>query len=740
MSDRASVAVLGAGIVNPVATTLEEFAAALMAAKPRLSKLVGMPIPRGKDAVGLVHEDAFAGSEKAFLMASAAMREAIEASGLDLRSLADIGVILATMAGESHAAERHYAELAGDEASNDTLRAAVASYPNGALLQRLCSTFGLRGPRFVVSNACASGNIAIGLALDYLRTGKCKAVVVVGVEVVKPSMQWGAERAGFVGSKLAPFHPERDGAVLGEGAAAMVLADAGLAADARGLGWIEGFGCVCDRGAAPITLAEDGSGLYRAMQLALKDATRDREQLEYVNAHAPGTRMIDAIECGAVSRLRADGKAVLINSTKSITTHLAGAAAITEVIATLVQMRDGFVHGNAGLDRHDPALAMQPLGEASVHHRVNVGLSNACGGGGLNTSIAISSTHRVPNLAADVGRLADAPLAITGVGTLQDARFRWHDAPPSGDLPASRLGDFDVYRYYPVESNYHYMNRAAQLAAAAGAMALTDAGVAPHALPCPDDRFAVIFGTCLGGAPQASEVLCRGLSKNAHAITPNMSLDHGIHLGAALVCRHYGLTGTTYTLTGSRRSGLQALEVAALSMQTHRADVALVAGYDAHDAFESSIASRLLDAPEPADAAGALVIETMERAGSRGAPIRARLLDVRTLSEPADTSTPELSLAHKLSQWLAVHKPERIYLAAHAPRRHQSWMQQALDACDGPSAYLTLGEDRPDPRAGLGMMAIADAIASSTKAAVVAPGADGTVIVALVDARPEALS
>jgi 3-oxoacyl-[acyl-carrier-protein] synthase II len=736
MSDRASVAVLGAGIVNPVATTLDEFAAALMTAKPRLSKLVGMPIPRGKDAAGLVHETAFAGSEKAFLMASNAMRQAIAASGLDLSSLADVGVILATMAGESHAAERHFAELADAEASSDALCAAVASYPNGVLLQRLCTTFGLRGPRFVVSNACASGNIAVGLALDYLRTGKCSAVVVVGVEVVKPSMQWGAERAGFVGSKLAPFHLERDGAVLGEGAAAMVLADAGFAMDSGSLGWIEGFGCVCDRGAAPITLAEDGSGLYRAMQLALDDAARDREQLEYVNAHAPGTRMIDAIECDAISRLRADGKVILINSTKSITTHLAGAAAITEVIATLLQMRDGFVHGNASLDRHDPALAIQPVGEASVHHRVSVGLSNACGGGGLNTSIAVSSMQRVPVAPATVAMPVNAPLAITGAGMLQDPGFVWRDAHAAGDHPESRLTDFDVYRYYPIESNYHYMNRAAQLAAAAAALALAESGVAPHALPCRDDRFAVIFGTCLGGAPQASEVLCRGLLKNANAITPSMSLDHGIHLGAALVCRHYGLIGTTYTLTGSRRSGLQALEVAALSMQTRRADMVLVAGYDAHDAFESSIGSRLFDAAEPADAAGALVIETVERARDRGIPIRALLVDVCTLSEPVGAFEDERSLARRLTRLLAVHQPERIYLAAHGPQRHQPLMRQVLDERDGQRTCLTLGDSIPDPRAGLGMMAIADAIACSTKAAVVAPGSDGTVVVAIIDARP----
>lgn len=737
-SEAAGVAVLGAGVVNPVAATLEGFVDALSSARARVGVLDGMPIPRGKALAGLVSDAAFDGPEKAFRMAHAAMAQAIDASGLDLSALDDVGVILATMGGESHAAEQCYATLDTSSAIDDAARAALGAYPNGVLLQRLCASVGVLGPRFVISNACASGNIAIGLALDFLRAGKCKAMIVVGVEVIKPSMIWGAERAGFVGTRLAPFHPDRDGAILGEGAAALVLAEPALAGHAPALGWVDGFGSVCDRGAAPITLAEDGSGLYRAMQLALDDAARGREQLDYVNAHAPGTRMIDAIECGAIARLRGIGEPVLVNSTKSITTHLAGAAAITEVIATLVQMRDGFVHGNAGLDRHDDALALRPVGTASVRHAFAFGLSNACGGGGLNTSVALSSAaNGQPRRHAFAPR-ADAPLVITGSGAIAADGFCWRPVGEDGPRPAARLGEFDIYRHYPVESNYHYMNRAAQLAAASSADALRRAGIAPDTLPCPDDRFAAIFGSCVGGSPEASRVMCDGLRTNPSAITPSMSLDHGIHLGAALVCRHFGLTGTTYTLTGSRRSGLQALEVAGLSIRAERADAALVAGYDAWDPLEAALAPHLPGRAEPADAAGSLVLETAERAEARGARALARLLDVRTLSgrDAADGARP--ALAEQLGRHLAQYAPDRVYLAAHEAGRYLPLLTRALDICGHAPACLALGDGSPDPRAALSMLAIDDAIARGATSAIVAPGADGTVLVAIVAATENA--
>ena len=723
-----AIPIVGAGIVNPVATGVPEFMRALWAALPRLSKIQHIPIPRGKSTVGLITDPAFDGPDKGLKMAVAAVTEALAASGVETNEGSSIGLILATMFGDSHAAENAYPELlgllAGDSVEVERLYEAVRVYPNGALLASLRRHFGFHGPGLTVSNACASGNVAVGLALDFLRTRQCKAVVIVGVEVMKAVTLWGAERAGFVGNALLPFHINRDGAILGEGAAAIVMARPEIVAPERAMGWVSGFGSVCDRGAAPITLAEDGSGLLRAMQLALRDAGRSAEDVDYVNAHAPGTRMIDAIECGAIARLCGRNTArVAVNATKSITTHLSGASAVTEIVATLLQMRDGFLHGNASLDHPDPALALIPAGTATTARRMSFSLSNACGGGGLNTTIALSRAE--PPVPAEPRQTPEwqlEPLIISGAGLVCDSHLTWRPASQRGDaVESGTLRGFDIYAHYPPESNYHYMNRAAQLAAAAAAKALDDAGIGQGRLPCPDDRFAVIFGTCLGGAPQASKVMCDGLRNNAKAITPNMSLDHGIHLGAALVCRHYGLTGTTYTLTGSRKAGLQALEVAALSIQMGRADAALIAGYDAYDPFEAALADRLGFAGPVADGAGAIVLERADNARRPGAPTRARLIDIKTFSATS-----------LLGDYLATQEWDTLYLATHRPAQFRHEMERALEIAGDRREWVTLAEGSPDLRAGLGVLALIDAIRRGIPAAIVVPDLHGGVTSVIV--------
>lgn len=725
------VAVTGIGVVNPAATGILAFEKALRTSQPILSKLEGVPVPRGKATVGLVTAPQFEGDDKGFRMASSAAAEALNASGLCFAAKQKTGLILATMAGDSHAAENCYAELKQAVENNKTvdpaLVDAVRAYPNGDILEKLCKELGVHGPRFVVSNACASGNIAVGLALDMLRSGRCENVLVVGVEVMKLSMLWGAERASFVGTALRPFHTERDGAILGEGAGAIVMSKHSVSTKKTPVGWIEGFGSVCDRGAAAITLAPDGSGLERAMMLALQDSKRSAAELEYVNCHAPGTRLIDAIECSAVARLGDKlVESLAVNATKSITTHLSGAAAVTEIIATLLQMNNGFVHGNAGLDSPDPALDLTPQGANSTERDFSFGLSNACGGGGLNTSIAVS-TKPVASTDSAVSDIPATQLVITGSSAVNSPLYRWfpRGTDDNSQKPDARLSDFDIYQDYPLESNYHYMNRAAQLAAVAGSRALQSAEIGSDSLPCANDRFGVIFGTSVGGSPQASQVLCNCLITNPNRMTPNMSLDHGIHLGATLVCRHFDLTGTTYTITGSRRSGLQALEIASLSLQADRADAALVGGYDSNDEFESLLAPSLGQKGIPADSAAAVVIE---RAADAKGTVQSQLIDVSTLSGLSDYSPYNSStLAHKLGTYLASHPWEVLYLATPQPALYQRLVEQALELVPGQRDWLQLADDLPDQRAGLGMSALVEAIGSGRPAAIIAPGSNGVI-------------
>jgi 3-oxoacyl-[acyl-carrier-protein] synthase II len=596
------LAITGIGVVTPVGVGIRPFLESLQVGRQGLSKITGVPVPRGKNLAGMINATEFNGYDRSYRMAAAAATEALESAHVEFGNGEQIALIVSTIAGDSKSAEDLYPRFMKAMTPDSDMVRALRLYPNGSLLKSLGDKFGIWGPRLVVTNACASGNIALGIALDLIRQGLCRAVLVVGVESIKLSMIWGAERAGFIGHALRPFHRLRDGSILGEGAGAIVIENVDEVSKRPLLGWLEGFGCVCDRGAAPITLLEDGSGLRRSMSLALADAGRHPEELDYVNAHAPGTKLIDLIECKAVAELCGDHTPrVAINATKSLTAHLSGASAIVEVIATLLQMQEGFLHPNVGLDDPDPALAVSPVGPQRVSRSVTCALSNACGGGGLNTSVLITRPDHMPSLRTQTAQQRGQPFVVTGLGRISLGSFEKGELLGADRVVADDLGRltwFDIYRWYPKDTNYSYLNRAAQLGAAAAAIAIAEAGLDKPNRPYADDRIAVIAGTFLGGGPEASEVLCHGLLTDPDAIRPSMSLDHGLHLGAALVCRYFGFTGPTYTLTGTCVAGLQAVAIAQELLLSNRADVVVVVAYDALDSVTEKAWTLLPNCPE----------------------------------------------------------------------------------------------------------------------------------------------
>jgi 3-oxoacyl-[acyl-carrier-protein] synthase II len=662
------VAITGAGAVTPLGIGLAPLLDAMRIGRQGVSHLEGVPVPRGKSAVGLIRDSRFDAPDRVCRMAWEAARQALETVRERLGDGEDVALLVATVWGDSRAAEELYPEFAAAGRPSAELLRALRLFPNGSILNSLGNELHLFGPRLVVSNACASSNIALGLARSMMRFGHCRAALVVGAESVNLTCIWGAERSGFIGRELRPFHRQRDGSVLGEGAAALFLERSEDAPPNQVLGWLEGFGCVCDKGAAAITLLEDGSGLRRAMGLALEDGGRIPSEIEYVNAHAPGTPLIDRLECQAVADLMGShASQVVVNATKSLTTHLSAASAVTEVIATLLQMRHGFLHPTARLDDPDPELAVRVVGLAPLQRPVTRALSNACGGGGLNTSVLVVAPQEPPPARA-VRTLptAERVVVVSGIGSVSalgaGASEVWRR--PKAGAGAGRLEEFTIDRWYPPETNFSYYNRAAQLAAAAGAIALGDAGLA-SGFPYASDRVAVLAGTFLGGGPEASAVLADCLAKNIEAMRPSMALDHGNHLGAALVCRHFGFNGPTYTLTGTRVAGLQAVLVARELLLEGRADAAVVLGFDALDG-PLMRAAPWLDDCWPLDrlgeGAGALVLETAAAARARAATARMSLGQSVTLAASLGNPTALAHAAERLAARLSTDWDE-IYVS-----------------------------------------------------------------------------
>jgi 3-oxoacyl-(acyl-carrier-protein) synthase len=511
----------------------------------------------------------------------------------------------------------------------------------------------------VISNACAGGNIVLGVAMDLIRQGTCRTVVAVGVDRFGLSGLWGAERSGFVGRSLRPFDRDRAGTVLGEGAACVVLEHDGPSARARAVAWLEGYGCGSEPIADSIELLE-GNGLQMSMRDALADAGRRAADVDYVNAHAPGTRVLDRVECRAVAELwRGLDKTPLINATKALTGHLSGASALVELVATVVQMQGGFVHGNPGLEHVDPDLPVEVVGSTRMDQHVRRSISNACGGGGINASVVVCA----PGAEAAPARSESEArrILISGVSV---------ERAPRRATGPEELQWFDVGAWFDgaEDKGYTFMNRSGQVAAITACQALEQAGFDKGRSRVSSERVAVLGGAWLGGWQIISNALCEGLRSRPVRIYPSTSLNNGPHMGSLIICREYGFVGPWHLVCGSVDSGLQALALAQRMIAADRVEAAVVMGYDIDDPWLRRVTDWMPDCTALLgfrEGAAAIVVVAERSAPQPGVTPLAELLGGAFVSGSLEAEEQVVEAADRLLSQLG--SPEVASVVVCAP-------------------------------------------------------------------------
>jgi 3-oxoacyl-[acyl-carrier-protein] synthase II len=256
---------------------------------------------------------------------------------------------------------------------------------------------GLRGQSYSVVSACAAGAQAIGAAVRAIQSGEADAVVTGGSEAALTPLAtaaFGALDAMSDEGISRPFDLRRDGFVMGEGAAVLVLED-GEAARKRGatiLGSITGYGSTSD--AYHLTAPDkDGTGAAEAMRLALADAGRTPEDVVYVNAHGTSTPLNDRAETLAIKAVL--GSDVPVSSLKSSIGHLLGAAGAVEAVATLLAMRDRIAPPTLNYGEPEEGLDLDYVPNEArtldLDGRPAVALSNAFGFGGHNAVLCLEA-------------------------------------------------------------------------------------------------------------------------------------------------------------------------------------------------------------------------------------------------------------------------------------------------------------------------------------------------------------
>lgn len=263
--------------------------------------------------------------------------------------------------------------------------------------------FGFRGPNYATVSACASSAHAIADAFRVIQRGEADVMLTGGSESAITQLSM----AGFCAARAIstrndeperasrPFDRDRDGFVMGEGSGILILEslESAKARNARIYAEVIGCGMTCDAHHITAPLP-DGSGAAKAMAQAVKDAAINPDEVDYVNSHGTSTDLGDIAETKALKTVFGEhARKLAINSTKSMTGHLLGAAGGVESAVTVKSIKEGVIHPTANLENPDPECDLDYVPGTAREMNINYAISNSFGFGGHNISI-IFAAHR----------------------------------------------------------------------------------------------------------------------------------------------------------------------------------------------------------------------------------------------------------------------------------------------------------------------------------------------------------
>lgn len=273
-----------------------------------------------------------------------------------------------------------------------TIPASISNIAAGSI----AIEFGLLGTCLSVTTACATSTHCIGEAFRAIRDGYMDRALVGGSEasICKFGISGfqaltALSRSEDKNRASIPFDKDRNGFVMGEGAAALILEDldSALERGAKIYGEVVGYGTTCD--AYHITSPTlDGNGAYRAMRDAINDAKINTSDINYVNAHGTSTEINDKVETLAIKQAFGENaKDVYVSSTKSMTGHLLGAAGAVEAIISIKALEDGFIPATINYVNKDEECDLNLVVNEGIKKEIDYTMSNSLGFGGHNGSV-----------------------------------------------------------------------------------------------------------------------------------------------------------------------------------------------------------------------------------------------------------------------------------------------------------------------------------------------------------------
>ena len=327
-----------------------------------------------------------------------AAKEAMESSGLQLRDeeRPRFGVVTGTGMGGASTFESGYFKLFAEQATR-LHPFTIPKIMHNAATSQICMEFGAQGPSLTTATACSSSGHAIGEAFhiikygmaDVMLTGGSESPITFGMIRSWESVRVLATGNGDPSKACRPFSADREGFVMGEGAAMLVLEELEHARQrgAKVYGEIAGFGMSSD--ASHITQPSI-EGPARAVRMALEEARVNPDEVDYINAHGTGTRVNDVTETQVIKEVFRDhARKVAISSTKSMHGHVMGSTGAVEMAATVQALDRGVIPPTANYTQPDPECDLDYVPNQARDCSPRIAISNSFAFGGLNAVLLV---------------------------------------------------------------------------------------------------------------------------------------------------------------------------------------------------------------------------------------------------------------------------------------------------------------------------------------------------------------
>ncbi len=406
------VVITGLGCVTALAESADELFAALCDGRSGISNIESFdtsayPVRfggeiRSFDVTRYIDRRESKRMDRFTQFAIAAASQAVDDSGLDFskEDLSRAGVIVGTGIGGIKEIEDQHLRILNKGPSKVSPFCVPRLMANAAC-GNIAICYGLRGPNFCVSSACASGNHAIGEAFSNIIAGRSDIIITGSAEAALTPIGLASfcaarslsTRNDNPPAASRPFDKDRDGFVLSEGAGILVLEEESHAKKRNAPIYAELLGySATDDGYHITAPLPDGNGAAMTMKLALADAGVAVEKIDYINAHGTGTELNDVSESAAIkSVFGKHAYKIPVSSTKSSLGHLLGASGAVELIVCVKAINESTIPPTINLENQDPRcdLKMDFVPLEAREAKVNIALSNSFGFGGHNACLVV---------------------------------------------------------------------------------------------------------------------------------------------------------------------------------------------------------------------------------------------------------------------------------------------------------------------------------------------------------------